>query len=77
VFVWLDGACELAPFEEAARELGAALAAQGLDRAKVAVENPPFTPGPYALEREYNVIAFDAWYLERMSSTGLGAWGSR
>jgi hypothetical protein len=36
-----------------------------------------FTPGPYSREREYNVIAFDAWYLERMSSTGLGAWDSR
>jgi phenylpropionate dioxygenase-like ring-hydroxylating dioxygenase large terminal subunit len=41
------------------------------------VENPAFKPGPYSREREYNVIAFDAWYLERMSSTGLGAWGSR
>jgi phenylpropionate dioxygenase-like ring-hydroxylating dioxygenase large terminal subunit len=36
VFVWLDGAGEPAPFEEAARELGVALAPQGLCRARVA-----------------------------------------
>ena len=29
--------------------------------------NPAFTPGPYSPEREYNVAAFDAWYLRRLT----------
>ena len=32
------------------------------------VRNPAFTPGPYSLRREYNVLAFVDWYLERMRS---------
>jgi Rieske 2Fe-2S family protein len=36
------------------------------ERNQAGVENPAFTPGPYSPEREYNVIAFDAWYMERM-----------
>jgi len=39
------------------------------ERNQVGVENPAFTPGPYSPEREYNVIAFDQWYLDRMRSS--------
>ena len=31
------------------------------------VSNPAFVPGPYSSEREYNVLAFVQWYLERMT----------
>jgi glycine betaine monooxygenase A len=38
VFVWLDGASEPAPFENAGRDLAGALHPQGLARAKVAAQ---------------------------------------
>jgi Rieske 2Fe-2S family protein len=36
------------------------------ERNHAGVRNPAYRPGPYSREREYNVAAFDEWYLERM-----------
>jgi len=30
------------------------------------IRNPAFTPGPYSPTREYNLAAFDGWYLSRL-----------
>jgi len=37
------------------------------------VRNPAFVPGPYSRQREYNVLRFVDWYLERIGATGAGA----
>jgi Rieske 2Fe-2S family protein len=34
------------------------------------VRSPAYVPGPYSPSREYNVIAFVDWYLERLSRPG-------
>jgi Rieske 2Fe-2S family protein len=31
------------------------------------IRSPAYTPGPYSPAREYNVIEFDDWYLERVA----------
>jgi Rieske 2Fe-2S family protein len=36
------------------------------ERNQAGVRSPAFTPGPYSPAREYNVIAFVDWYLERI-----------
>jgi Rieske 2Fe-2S family protein len=38
------------------------------ERNHTGVRNPAFTPGPYSLRREYNVIEFVDWYLGRIQS---------
>jgi Rieske 2Fe-2S family protein len=40
------------------------------ERNHAGVRNPAFTPGPYSRTREYNVIAFDDWYLGRLGVSG-------
>jgi Rieske 2Fe-2S family protein len=37
------------------------------ERNQRGVSNPAFRPGPYSREREYNVLAFVEWYLERVA----------
>jgi Rieske 2Fe-2S family protein len=39
------------------------------ERNQRGVSNPAFSPGPYSREREYNVLAFVEWYLERVAGT--------
>jgi Rieske 2Fe-2S family protein len=36
------------------------------ERNHAGVRNPAFMPGPYSRHREYNVLAFVDWYLDRM-----------
>lgn len=36
------------------------------ERNHAGVRNPAFMPGPYSPRREYNVLSFVDWYLERM-----------
>jgi Rieske 2Fe-2S family protein len=36
------------------------------ERNQAGVRSPAYTPGPYSLSREANVIAFDDWYVERL-----------
>ncbi|HLW94342.1 MAG TPA: aromatic ring-hydroxylating dioxygenase subunit alpha [Solirubrobacteraceae bacterium] len=36
------------------------------ERNHAGVRSPAFVPGPYAPSREYNVAAFDDWYVRRM-----------
>jgi Rieske 2Fe-2S family protein len=36
------------------------------ERNQLGVSSPAFTPGPYSPSREFNVIAFVEWYLDRM-----------
>jgi Rieske 2Fe-2S family protein len=38
------------------------------ERNHAGVRSPAYTPGPYSPAREYNVAAFDDWYLERMGA---------
>jgi len=38
------------------------------ERNHAGVRNPAFTPGPYSLKREYNVLAFVSWYTRRVSA---------
>ena len=38
------------------------------ERNHTGVKNPAFTPGPYSLAREYNVLAFVSWYTGRLGA---------
>jgi len=39
------------------------------ERNHAGVRSPAFTPGPYSRKREYNVIAFVQWYLDRLDAS--------
>jgi Rieske 2Fe-2S family protein len=66
---WLvdaDADCDLArmlPFWQLTSEQDWALC----EANHAGVRSPAYRPGPYSPSREYNVIAFVDWYLERMS----------
>jgi len=40
------------------------------ERNQAGVRSPAYTPGPYSRSREYNVAAFDEWYVERLRGGG-------
>ncbi|HUA04587.1 MAG TPA: aromatic ring-hydroxylating dioxygenase subunit alpha [Solirubrobacteraceae bacterium] len=39
------------------------------ERNHAGIRNPAFTPGPYSARQEYNLIAFDRWYADRLNIT--------
>lgn len=43
------------------------------ERNHAGVRNPAFRPGPYSHRREYNVLAFVDWYLERLRGEAAGS----